>query len=270
MINIAPLAERRIQADRVANVYGVLANRRQQLAEAKAATTNPHLRAWKTEARALVDELEGRVAADGKRVAAFEVAVWSLEAAATHEAEARVEYERAKLARAECSLDRAEALRLRDDLEAADQALTVRRRAADDAARNVNSYLPTGDGVDEGGEPHVAKQIAAAVTTRRFKPEYADFAKVSRDVWNRWCEMPESDFAWIPVLAAREIKEAEADTRTEDSRREPVKLPIDEFVAELSRFKSEREARIRAKVAQAKAALEAAQGDVAALQGGAQ
>ena len=270
MINISPLAERRVQTDRVANVYGVLANRRQQLAEAKAATTNPHLRAWKSEARALIDELEARVASDEKRVAAFEHAVAKLESAVADEAKARAEYERAGAARAACSLDRAEALRSRDDLEAADQALTVRRRAADDAARNVNSYLPTGASVDEGSEPDVARRIAAWVITKRFKPEYASFEAIKPEVWDRWVQMSDRDLAWLPLLAAREIKAAEADTRIEDARREPVKLPIDDFVAELGKLKTEREAKMRAKVAHAKAALEAAQGAVAALQGGAQ
>ena len=263
MISLSLHASRYIMSERVPNLYSVEGSRRALLAEVKALTTNEHLSAWKDQTRALVDHLEAELVRDRARVEEFERAIPPLELALRNENEARAELDLAQHLHAAGSLDRKEQLKRRDDVEAASGALTVRIAERVAAVAGVPS-LPQGGSVAEGGDREMVEQIANLCLNRRFKPEYPN--QISSDRWARLLEVSESELMWIPVHAARAIVASRVGiTWTEDAYREQVVLPIDDFVHEMAKFKSEREAHLRRKVAVAQELLESARANAAAF-----
>ena len=276
MISLSLLAERAVLSDRLHHPYTIVARRRGQLEAARACVTNEHLAAWVQESTALVNDLTKKLSSDEARVAAFEASTIPLEEAVAVEMKARAEYESAKEARALGSLDRRAALKLREDVEYADQALLIRRRETAACAQRVNSYLPPHDSVSVIEGRDFVEAIARLTLNRKFYPEKVGLFDRQR----RLERMTESEFMGVPVWAAMKIESAKADAKTHevhhasgtiahDWRVEPIVMPIDGFVEELEKFKSSRAAHLKAKVRKAHEELALATERAASLEGGA-
>jgi len=264
-MNLPSDIARFVAPDRAANLYLVRDHRRALLVEAKACVANKHLTAWVTESAALVDHLAAQLAGDEAKIEAFEAALPPLLKAVAEEEAARSDFALATHARAMGSLKRAEALRLRDDVEACEQVLRIRTREREACAAKAGAGLPTNVNIAPGPGRNTIESLASFVITRRFNPE-ASSGAIDRDVWNRWLEMSEGEFMWLPFHAAFEIKESrKGHTWIENSRRVAVVLPIDDFVAELVKFKGARTAHLKNKVTAAMASLETAKANAAAL-----
>jgi hypothetical protein len=267
MITLSLEASRLVEPVRVANLYGVVHNRKRLVVEARGAVTNKHLNAYREESRRLVETLESSLLADLQRVAAFEAAVPELERAIIAERQASDDLARARQAHAQGSLDRKEQLRRRDDVEAAFGALTV-RTAERIAAVSAVGYLPQNDGVAEGD-----RRIREMVQTIAMKAENAKFrseitAPLDENVWSNWLDkVSDNDMLWIPIFAARLI--AQAGPEFDSSHRELITLPRTEFSEALARFKAERERRKAAKLAAAQALVESAMKERIMLEGAA-
>src|ERR1700734_703844 len=165
-------AERLVPRDRVQHLYSIQGRHQILYTEAKALVLNEHLSAWTPESTALVEALAAQLATDKARIDAFEARIPPLGKAIAVEEEARNEWERAKTARGVGSLKRVEALKLRDDVEHADQTLLVRRRETVECARSASAGLPSSDGVYDGTEARdIVERLANRALRLRFPTE---------------------------------------------------------------------------------------------------
>jgi hypothetical protein len=283
-IPISEALYRHVDPQHVAYLHQARELDRSLLVEAKAATTNPHLDAWKPESRELVDLLEARIAAHDEKAAAFKITLTPLEEAVANEAAARAEHERAQAAWGLGSLDRKENLRLRDDRDHADRVLIVRRRELEAATRNSRARLPGNNGVPQGPGRELIEAITLAVRRRTYQArstggyEGGGFkattevtavrGAVAAAVWRGLVEGID-DLKWIPVYAARHIAAAEKELESKKQFHtsgalmnkdevEQAAAEISDFVAELERFKKDHEAHRRMQAEEHKKQLDAA------------
>jgi hypothetical protein len=270
-MNLSPEVEKVIPMDRVHHLYSIRDRRRAQLDEAEKAAKSAHLAAWVPESKALVAALSASLTNDEKRIDAFEKAIAPLEKLIAEQATAQIDFDRANYARGQGSMKRAEALKLRDDVEACGQVLLIRRRATEVSVNAIRVGLPMTSNLPEQPGRGPVESIAMLCLNRRFYPQ-SSIGSFDPDTYKRWLETPDHELMYWPVHAARVIAESKRDAKERggDAYREPVVVPIDDFVREFQSLKQSRAAHIRAKVARAAQELETAKTQAAGLAEGAQ
>lgn len=279
MKTLPPDLARHVPADRVQNLYIIRDRRNALLDEAEKCARATQLAAWRSEAKALVGFLTTQLEDDEVKITAFEASLAPLEDAIDEEKKATAQFSAAKAAHFAGSLKRTEALKLRDDVEVTAQMVKIKTRARENAADKVRAGLPMSPNLTEGGCKDIVDGLASVCLNRRFRPE--NVGTIDHATWQRWLELADVDLMWLPLHAARKLAEAKQELKKHDSthpdgstfvdyRREPVVLPVDEFVEELSKFKASRAAHLRSKLEKAAQELEMAKERVAALTGGAE
>jgi hypothetical protein len=273
-----PSVDRLLPPERAGHLDAIRSRRAAQLADAEAVRSHDLLMEWRDQAERHAAWLRSELASIDKQIADFKEAKAHLVIAVREETTARDTLAVAKAAREIGSLDRRAALKLRDDVECADQAVLIARRATAEAAAKAVAYLPTSDGLPLIPGRDCVETVADAVMRRKFPRagHHAD-GQINQSTWNAWLEMSEDELAALPVWAAARIKRAKTEKEEqtvyaptghvfEEQRRVYVRLPVPEFVSALTDLKRQRAQHFRDKAQAAQRALEAARAQVAALE----
>jgi hypothetical protein len=262
MMTLSPELTQHVDAGRLANLFALRTRRAAQLAEAEKVAELAALAAWRPEALALVTTLTASLAADDKRIAVFESCLPALETKARAELVARATLGNIQRSHVFGSTDRKTALKLRDDLEAAESNFKVCARELLEAKSAACSWLPSTSTISDGPGREIVEALANHVIAKRFHPEYA----VDLDIRKRWLAMTEIEAMWVSVHAARAL--ASARPEWQDNRREAVALPKKEFLEEFAALKVAREVHHAAKVRAAQSIVDSAKASAAALETG--
>jgi hypothetical protein len=279
MIYLSHEARRHLRAD-PEHLYALRDRRAAMLNEARRVAERDDLSAWRPEAETLVATLAAQLASDAAKIATFEENATALETAAHEELVALHQLERAKAVHALGSLDRDEALRLRDDIEFAASRARVIMQDCATKARAASAGLPSTSNLQPDQESAaIVEAIASWILGREFHPSETAL-HIERSRYERFLASAETAVMWIPLHAARTLDETLASrTRRQlrdpatgrwysaDSRRVEVIMDEKKFLEALFAFKAQRAAQIRGKVATAAAELEAAKTRMASLEG---
>jgi hypothetical protein len=249
MIRLSNDLQRHVPQDRVDFLTRLRDQRAARLSEAKTAAESKDLSAWKEESTALVAALSHSLNGDEARIVSFEALIPGLEAAARAELTARAVRDNALRAHGFGSADRATALRLRDDLEAAESARSFAWRTLEERKREALALLPSSGSIEAPPGADVVEALASYVINKRYDPEYA---VIHKDAKARW--LAADDVMWWPLQAQRLVKSAPREW--EDARRVKVALPRADFYLEFAALKAARQAHHLAKVRQAQTIIE--------------
>lgn len=268
---------RYVSHDRVANFDAVGGTLRRTRDEAHAPSSEL-LPIWSNEAYALALQLEARIAIHDGKETSFASALRAADEAATAEIAALAELEAARELRGLGSIDRDEALRQRDDVDAAESRLSYHSRARADAVARTHG-LPQHAGVPGGEEARdlidllwrsAHSSARHYLTSAATSPDLALPRHAIRTVRGEspgaiiGFDMGESEIAWIPLFATRTLASELAEVaggKVDPSRVTPfeeVKETAKIFIAMLAAWRGHRLADLRTKAEAARRAGDAA------------